>query len=280
VAAVSAVGSTPVAQHIQQTATLHHKRVQAFGGAKNHALVMPDADLEHAANAIFGAAYGSAGERCMAISVVVAVGEATADQLVSKLKNLASTLKVGAGNEADVSMGPLVTREHRQRVLGFVEKGLNEGAKLVVDGRALQVEAYPEGNFMGACLFDHVSPKMSIYTNEIFGPVLCIVRVKNFLQAIELINNNQYGNGTAIFTIDPNIAKEFAQRVQVGMVGINIPIPVPAPQFSFGGWKNSIFADLHLYGAEGVQFYTKLKTVTCTWPSSPKGPEFQIPTGE
>lgn len=280
VAAVSAVGSTPVAQYIQQTAIQHHKRVQAFGGAKNHAVVMPDANIEHAANAIFGAAYGSAGERCMAISVVAVVGDATADHLVTKLTTLASTLKIGAGNEAEVSMGPLVTREHLQRVLGFVENGVSEGAKLVIDGRALHVADYPEGNFLGACLFDHVTPNMTIYTNEIFGPVLCIVRVNDFAEALELINNNLYGNGTALFTADANIAREFTLRVQAGMVGINVPIPVPAPQFSFGGWKNSIFADLNLHGMEGVQFYTKLKTVTSTWPSVTKGPEYHIPTGE
>ncbi len=265
VAAVSAVGSTPVAQHIQQTAMQHHKRVQAYGGAKNHALVMPDADIQQAANAIFGAAYGSAGERCMAISVAVVVGDSTADELVSRLKTLSTTLKIGAGNDSSVAMGPLVTREHLQRVLSFVDQGISEGAKLIVDGRELKIESYPEGNFMGACLFDHVSPEMSIYTNEIFGPVLCVVRVKTFAQAIDLINNNQYGNGSAIFTADPQIARAFAHQVQTGMVGINIPIPVPAAQFSFGGWKNSIFADLHLHGNEGVQFYTKLKTITQSW---------------
>lgn len=278
VAAVSAVGSTPVAQHIQQTAIQHHKRVQAFGGAKNHALVMPDADIQQAANAIFGAAYGSAGERCMAISVAVVVGDSTADVLVSSLKALSTTLKIGAGNDPAVSMGPLVTREHLQRVLSFVDQGVSEGAKLIVDGRGFKLESYPEGNFMGACLFDHVTPTMSIYTNEIFGPVLCIIRVKTFSQAIDLINNNQYGNGSAIFTSDPKIAREFAQQVQTGMVGINIPIPVPAAQLSFGGWKNSIYADLDLHGNEGVQFYTKLKTITQTWFSSHKEPEFKIPT--
>lgn len=279
VVAVSAVGSTAVAQHIQQTATLHHKRVQAFGGAKNHALVMPDADLEHAANALFGAAYGSAGERCMAISVAVVVGNEVADKLVTKLTDLISTLKVGAGSDKEVMMGPLVTREHLHRVLSFVEKGVNEGAKLVVDGRLTKIADYPEGNFLGACLFDHVTPKMKIYTNEIFGPVLCVVRVDDFAEGLELINNNPYGNGSAIFTVDANIAREFSLRVQTGMVGINIPIPVPAPQFSFGGWKSSIFADLHLFGPEGIQFYTKLKTVTATWPNTPHAPQFQLPTG-
>ncbi|MDQ2994880.1 MAG: CoA-acylating methylmalonate-semialdehyde dehydrogenase [Pseudomonadota bacterium] len=279
VVAVSSVGSTPVAQHIYQTASLHHKRVQAFGGAKNHALVMPDADLEHAANAIFGAAFGSAGERCMAISVVVAVTGAIADQLVEKLTKLNLTLKIGAGSDPSVSMGPLVTREHWHRVLAHIETGVHEGAKLIIDGRQLKIAPYPDGNFLGACLFDHVTPQMTIYTNEIFGPVLCIVRVDDFAEGLELINNNPYGNGTAIFTADANIAREFSLRVQAGMVGINVPIPVPAGQFSFGGWKNSIFADLHMHGAEGVQFYTKLKTVTATWPSTPHGPEFQIPTG-
>jgi len=279
VVAISAVGSTAVAQHIHQTASFHHKRVQAFGGAKNHALVMPDADLDHAANSIFGAAYGSAGERCMAISVVVAVGNETADALIAKLTDLIATLKIGSGSDKDVLMGPLVTRDHLHRVLSFVEKGVHEGAKLVVDGRQIKVDGYAEGNFMGACLFDNVTPKMTIYTNEIFGPVLCIVRVDDFAEGLELINNNPYGNGTAIFTVDANIAREFSIRVQAGMVGINVPIPVPAAQFSFGGWKSSIFADLNLHGPEGVQFYTKLKTITSTWPSIPHGPEFHIPTG-
>ncbi len=280
VKAVSAVGSTPVAEFIHNTASQHHKRVQTFGGAKNHAVVMPDANMEHTANAIFGAAYGSAGERCMAISVVVVVGEKTAEELVKKISTLIPTMKIGAGSDPSIDMGPLVTKVHRQRVLDFIDKGVNEGAKLIIDGRNFQSKEYPNGNFLGACLFDHVTPEMSIYKNEIFGPVLCIVRVENFIQALELINNNPYGNGTAIFTSYANIAREFTLRVQVGMVGVNIPIPVPAAQFSFGGWKNSIFSDLHLHGPEGVQFYTKLKTVTSTWPTQPRGVEFEIPTGE
>jgi malonate-semialdehyde dehydrogenase (acetylating)/methylmalonate-semialdehyde dehydrogenase len=280
VAGVSFVGSTPVAQYIHQTATLAHKRAQAFGGAKNHCIVMPDADIDHAANAILGAAYGSAGERCMAISVVVAVGETTADSLVKKLTQLVPTLQLGSGDESNSQMGPLITKEHLKKVLGFVEQGVKEGAKLVVDGRQKHCKQYPNGNFMGGCLFDAVSPKMTIYQQEIFGPVLCIVRVRDFSEALTLINNNPYGNGTGIFTRDASIAREFSQRVEVGMVGINIPIPVPASQLSFGGWKNSIFADIHMHGAEGVHFYTKLKTVTSTWPTQTHAPEFHLPTGK
>ncbi len=280
VKAVSAVGSTPVAKYIHDTAIQHHKRVQTFGGAKNHAVVMPDANMEHAANAIFGAAYGSAGERCMAISVAVIVGEKTVEEFINKFKALIPTLKIGAGSEPSVAMGPLITKEHRERVLGLINQGVNEGAKLIIDGRDFQSKVYPNGNFLGANLFDFVTPEMSIYKNEIFGPVLCIVRVNNFSEALALINNNPYGNGTAIFTSDASIAREFTLRVQAGMVGVNIPIPVPAAQFSFGGWKNSIFSDLHLHGPEGVQFYTKLKTVTSTWPTQAHGVEFKIPTGE
>jgi malonate-semialdehyde dehydrogenase (acetylating) / methylmalonate-semialdehyde dehydrogenase len=279
VAAVSFVGSTPVAEHVHRTATSHGKRVQALGGAKNHAVVMPDADLEQAADALMGAAYGSAGERCMAISVGVAVGDAVADALVARLKDRLARLKVRPGTDPAAEMGPLVTREHLGRVRGYVEQGVKEGATLVVDGRELHVPGGEGGFFMGGCLFDRVTPAMKIYREEIFGPVLAIVRVPAVEQALQLVNAHEFGNGTAIFTRDGDVAREFVSRVQAGMVGVNVPIPVPVGYHSFGGWKRSLFGDHSIYGAEGVHFYTRLKTVTSRWPTgTPKGPEFVFPT--
>jgi malonate-semialdehyde dehydrogenase (acetylating)/methylmalonate-semialdehyde dehydrogenase len=279
VAAVSFVGSTPVAEHIHRTATQHGKRVQALGGAKNHAVVMPDADLDQAADALMGAAYGSAGERCMAISVGVAVGDQVADALVARLVERLARLQVRPGTDPRAEMGPLVTREHLAKVTGYVEQGVKEGATLVVDGRGHQVEGGQGGFFLGGCLFDRVTPSMRIYREEIFGPVLSVVRVATAEQALQLVNQHEYGNGTAIFTRDGGVAREFVNRVQAGMVGVNVPIPVPVGYHSFGGWKRSLFGDHAIYGAEGVHFYTRLKTVTSRWPSAiAKGPEFVFPT--
>jgi len=261
--AVSFVGSTPIAKYIYETCARHGKRVQALGGAKNHAVVLPDADLEFAADALIGAGYGSAGERCMAISAVVAVG-AAADPLVKLLEKKAKAIKVGAGDAEGVDMGPLVTGQHRDKVAGYVEAGLKEGARLVVDGRASSLPK--EGFFLGTSLFDQVKPQMSIYKDEIFGPVLSVLRVETLDQAIELVNRNPYANGTAIFTESGGAARRFENEVQVGMVGINVPIPVPVAYFSFGGWKSSLFGDLHVHGVESVKFYTRTKVVTTRWP--------------
>ncbi|MFO0585124.1 MAG: CoA-acylating methylmalonate-semialdehyde dehydrogenase [Anaeromyxobacter sp.] len=275
VAAVSFVGSTPIAEWVHRTASQHGKRVQALGGAKNHAVVMPDADLDQAADALMGAAYGSAGERCMAISVGVAVGDAVGDALVAKLKERLAKLKVAPGTDPKAEMGPLVTKEHLAKVTGYVEAGVKEGASLVVDGRGQKVPGGEEGYFLGGCLFDRVKPGMKIYREEIFGPVLSIVRVPNVDEALSLVNAHEFGNGTAIFTRDGGVAREFVQRVQAGMVGVNVPIPVPVGFHSFGGWKRSLFGDHAIYGAEGVHFYTKLKTVTQRWPTGEsRGPEF------
>lgn len=265
VAAISFVGSTAVAEHIYKTGTSHGKRVQAFGGAKNHCLVMPDADLDQTAKALVGAAYGSAGERCMAISVVVAVGDAVADALVAKLKPQVAALKIGPGTEPTVEMGPLVTKQHLEKVKSYIELGVSEGAKLVVDGRNLKITGHENGFFMGGCLFDHVTPAMRIYQEEIFGPVLVVVRAPDFASALQLVNDHPYGNGTAIFTRDGDTARTFASKVKVGMVGINVPIPVPVPYHAFGGWKRSIFGDINMHGSESISFYTKLKTVTTRW---------------
>ncbi len=273
--AVSFVGSSPVAEYVFQTATEHHKRVQAFGGAKNHCIVMPDADLPYTVDSIMGAAYGSAGERCMAISVVIAVGDKVANQLIKDLSAKIKELKIGEGTQ-EVDMGPLVSKEHLAKVKGYIEQGVSEGATLVVDGRKHDLG---EGNFLGASLFDHVTPTMKIYQDEIFGPVLSVVRAPDFATAIEYINNHQFGNGTAIFTSDPNMARTFSKEVQVGMIGVNIPIPVPIAQYSFGGWKRSLFGDIHMHGPEGVRFNTKLKTITSKWPSTKsQGPEYKMPT--
>lgn len=262
---VGCVGSTPVAEAIYKTAISHGKRAQTFGGAKNHCIVMPDANMEDTAEAIASAAYGSAGERCMAISVAVAVGDTVADRLIHLLQHKINHLKVGPGIDPSVHMGPLVTQEHLQKVKHYIESGVNEGAKLIVDGRDFKLENYPNGFFMGASLFDHVKPQMKIYKEEIFGPVLSVVRVANFDAALDLINQNEFGNGTAIFTRDGNTAREFAARVQVGMVGINVPVPVPVPYHAFGGWKRSRFGDTYLHDDESIRFYTKSKSVTSRW---------------
>jgi len=273
--AVSFVGSTPIAKYIYETCARAGKRVQALGGAKNHAVVLPDADLEFAAEALIGAAYGSAGERCMAISAVVAVGSA-GDKLVSLLKDKAQKIKVGPGDKDGVDMGPLVTSEHRNKVKGFIEKGKAEGAKVVLDG---SVTAMKEGFFLGTTLFDHVTPQMEIYKNEIFGPVLVVLRVNSLEESISLINANPYANGTAIFTESGGAARRFAAEIQVGMVGVNVPIPVPVAFFSFGGWKNSLFGDLHVHGPEGIKFYTRTKTITTRWPhQDTPAPGFNMPT--
>jgi malonate-semialdehyde dehydrogenase (acetylating)/methylmalonate-semialdehyde dehydrogenase len=277
--AVSFVGSTPIAKYIHETASRHGKRVQALGGAKNHLVVMPDADMDQVVDALIGAAYGSAGERCMAVSVAVAVGEATADTLVARLAERVRAIKVADGMEAGAEMGPLVTRVHFDKVKGYVDAGVSEGAKLVVDGRGLKVEGRENGFFLGGCLFDGVSPSMKIYREEIFGPVLGVARVKDFEAALALINGHEFGNGCCIFTRDGDSAREFASRVQIGMVGINVPIPVPMAFHSFGGWKSSLFGDHHMHGPEGVRFYTRYKTVTQRWPAGIRaGAEFVMPT--
>jgi malonate-semialdehyde dehydrogenase (acetylating)/methylmalonate-semialdehyde dehydrogenase len=279
VAAISLVGSTPTAESVYQRATRAGKRVQALGGAKNHMVIMPDADLAHAIDSLIGAAYGSAGERCMAISVAVAVGAKTADRLVDALVPKVRGLRVGPGTEPGVDMGPLVTQAHLERVKGYVELGTKEGAKLVVDGRGLRVPGHENGFFLGGCLFDEVTPAMKIYQEEIFGPVLCVVRVANLDQAIELVNAHRFGNGGAIFTSSGDSADEFAKRIQIGMVGVNVPIPVPMAFHSFGGWKGSLFGDHYMHGPEGVRFFTRLKTVTSRWPrGTSTGANFVMPT--
>jgi malonate-semialdehyde dehydrogenase (acetylating)/methylmalonate-semialdehyde dehydrogenase len=278
VKAVSFVGSTPIAEYVYREGTKHGKRVQALGGAKNHMIVMPDADLDQAADALVGAAYGSAGERCMAISVAVTVGNATADALLSKLEQRIGGLQIGDGMKEGAELGPLITKAHLERVTGYIQHGKEEGAALVVDGRE---KALPkgEGFFLGACLFDHVKPEMKIYREEIFGPVLGIVRVNNFETALQMINDHEYGNGTSIFTRDGDTARDFVHRVQVGMVGVNVPIPVPMAFHSFGGWKRSLFGDHSIYGPEGVRFYTRLKTVTSRWPTGIRtGVDTSMPT--
>lgn len=274
--AISFVGQTTTAEYIQKKAIAHGKRVQAFGGAKNHALVMPDADLGSTMEAILGAAYGSTGERCMAISVVVAIGDAVADQLIAKLEPKIRSLKIGCYTEGSIEMGPLITKEHHQKVLNYIVAGVNEGATLVVDGREALVP--DKGYFLGGCLFDHVNPGMSIYQEEIFGPVLAVVRVHSYEEGLNLINQHHYANGVAIFTRDGDTARDFCDRVQVGMVGVNVPIPVPVGYHSFGGWKRSCFADHGMHGMEGVRFFTKLKTITSRWPSGIRqGVEFSLP---
>lgn len=279
VAAVSFVGSTPIAQYIYATAAAHGKRVQALGGAKNHMVIMPDADMDQAIDALMGAAYGSAGERCMAISVAVTVGDA-GDKLMQKLKPRVEALKIGPGTDADSEMGPLVTRAHLDRVLSYVDSGIAEGAKLVVDGRGfkLKKQGYENGFYMGGCLFDHVTPEMKIYKEEIFGPVLSVVRSQNFDDAVGLINRHEFGNGTAVFTRDGDAARTFVNKITVGMVGVNVPIPVPVAFHTFGGWKNSAFGAHGMHGMEGVHFYTHQKTVTSRWPTGIRaGAEFIMP---
>jgi len=267
VQAISFVGSTPIAEYIYTTGTKNGKRVQALGGAKNHAIIMPDADIDNTVRALMGAAFGSCGERCMAISVAVCVGEETANTVVSKLKTELQDLKVGNGVDACNDMGPLVTQDHYDKVKGYVDLGVEEGAALVVDGRDLVVEGHENGYFLGGCLFDKVTSEMRIYQEEIFGPVLCVVRVESQEQAMQLIDDHEYGNGTCIFTRDGEAARYFADNIRVGMVGINVPLPVPVALHSFGGWKRSLFGDLYAYGPDSVRFYTRRKTITQRWPS-------------
>jgi len=269
VQAVSFVGSTPIAEYIYATASKHGKRVQALGGAKNHMVIMPDADLDQAVGALMGAAYGSAGERCMAISVAVPVGEETANRLREKLVAELDKLTVGPGlvDGPDNDMGPLITREHLDKVAGYIQVGVDEGAELVVDGRQITVDGAGDGYFIGGSLFDHVTPSMRIHSEEIFGPVLAIARVASFDEAVSMINAHEYGNGTAIFTRDGDAARQYCEQIQVGMVGVNVPIPVPMAFHSFGGWKRSLFGPLHMHGPDGVRFYTRMKTITQRWPS-------------
>lgn len=280
VKAVSFVGSTPIAEYIYAEGCKHGKRVQALGGAKNHAIVMPDADIPNAVNALMGAAYGSCGERCMAIPLVVAIGDDTADKVVEALKVEIAKMKVGPGTDDRNDMGPLVTRQHYEKVKAYVDSGVAEGATLVVDGRKVQVAGHEEGYFLGACLFDHVQPGMKIYQEEIFGPVLGVVRVASLQQAMQLIDDHEYGNGTCIFTRDGEAARYFTDHIQVGMVGVNVPLPVPVAYHSFGGWKRSLFGDLHAYGPDAVRFYTKRKTITQRWPSAGvrEGTVFSFPS--
>jgi len=276
--AVSFVGSTPIAKYIYENAAKNEKRVQALGGAKNHCVVMPDCDLDQAVNGLMGAAYGSAGERCMAQSVAIAVGD-IGDNLVGKLTKKVESLKIGPGIDKTSEMGPLVTKEHLDKVKGYVDLGVKEGAKLVVDGRNLKLQGYEKGFYIGGCLFDDVTKDMRIYKEEIFGPVLSVVRAKDFEEATKLVNDHEFGNGTSIYTRDGDVGRTFASKIKVGMVGINIPIPVPVAFHSFGGWKRSLFGDQHMHGVEGVRFYTKLKTITSRWPSGIRSnPEFIMPT--
>ena len=278
VVAMSFVGSTPIAKYIYENCAKNEKRVQALGGAKNHCVVMPDCDLDQAVNGLMGAAYGSAGERCMAQSVAVAVG-GIGDKLVSSLAKKVEALKVGPGMDKQSEMGPLVTKEHLDKVKSYVDIGEKEGAKLIVDGRNFKMQGYENGYYMGGCLFDHVKKDMRIYKEEIFGPVLSVVRAKDFNEALQLVNDHEFGNGVSIFTRDGDSGRTFSNKAKIGMVGINIPIPVPMAFHSFGGWKRSLFGDQHMHGPEGVRFYTKLKTVTSRWPKSiQKGPEFKMPT--
>jgi len=280
VKAVSFVGSTPIAEYIYSTGCAHGKRVQALGGAKNHAVVMPDADIGNAVTALMGAAYGSCGERCMAIPLVVAVGDATADAVVSALQVEIAKMKVGPGTDATCDMGPLVTKPHFEKVKGYVDQGVKEGAQLVVDGRNLSVHGHEGGYFLGPCLFDHVKPGMVVYQEEIFGPVLGVVRVQSLHEAMALIDAHEYGNGTCIFTRDGEAARYFTDHIQVGMVGVNVPLPVPVAYHSFGGWKRSLFGDLHAYGPDAMRFYTKRKTITQRWPSAGvrEGAVFSFPS--
>ncbi len=279
ISAVSFVGSTPIARYIYETAARTGKRAQALGGAKNHMIIMPDADMDLAVDALMGAAYGSAGERCMAISVAVPIGEDTANALMAKLEPKVRALKVAPGTDPEAEMGPLVTKQHYEKVKGYIDAGVAEGAKLVVDGRSLKLQGYENGYFLGGTLFDNVTTDMKIYKEEIFGPVLSVVRTGTYEAAAKMINDHEYGNGTAIFTRDGDAAREFAHQIQVGMVGINVPIPVPMAFHSFGGWKSSLFGDHHMHGPEGIRFYTKLKTITSRWPTGIRaGADFVMPT--
>lgn len=276
---ISFVGSTPIAQYVHQRGTSCGKRVQALGGAKNHMIIMPDADMDKAVDALMGAAYGSAGERCMAISVAVPVGEKTATALLEKLIPRVRTLKVGPGTDPEAEMGPLVTQTHTDKVRSYIDVGIGEGAELLIDGRNINIQGYEKGFFLGGTLFDHVKPNMRIYKEEIFGPVLSIVRTETFEEALKLPSEHEFGNGVALFTRDGDTAQSFLNRVKVGMVGINVPIPVPMAFHSFGGWKHSLFGDHHIHGPEGVRFYTRLKTATIRWPAGIRqGAEFIMPT--
>jgi malonate-semialdehyde dehydrogenase (acetylating)/methylmalonate-semialdehyde dehydrogenase len=277
--AIGFVGSSAIAEHVYTTGCANGKRVQCFGGAKNHMIVMPDADMDQAVDALIGAGYGSAGERCMAVSVAVPVGEKTADVLLQKLIPRVENLKIGPSSDPSADYGPLVTRAHLNKVKDYVDLGVKEGAKLLVDGRNFKLQGYENGNFMGGCLFDHVKPDMRIYKEEIFGPVLSVVRAKDYEEAVQLPSEHDYGNGVAIFTRDGDTARDFTNRVQVGMVGVNFAIPVPLAYYTFGGWKRSGFGDLNQHGPDSIRFYTKTKTVTARWPSGLKeGAEFVIPT--
>ncbi|WP_296269385.1 CoA-acylating methylmalonate-semialdehyde dehydrogenase [Pseudomonas sp. UBA6562] len=280
VKALSFVGSTPIAEYIYAEGTKRGKRVQALGGAKNHAVLMPDADLDNAVSALMGAAYGSCGERCMAISVAVCVGDQVADALIAKLEPQIKALKIGAGTSCGLDMGPLVTAAARDKVVGYIEEGVSAGAQLVVDGRGLRVPGHEDGYFLGGTLFDRVTADMRIYKEEIFGPVLCVVRVQSLEQAMQLINDHEYGNGTCIFTRDGEAARLFCDEIEVGMVGVNVPLPVPVAYHSFGGWKRSLFGDLHAYGPDGVRFYTRRKAITQRWPQrkSHEASQFAFPS--
>ena len=278
VAAISFVGSTPIAEYVYTTGAAHGKRMQALGGAKNHMVVMPDADLDQAADALMGAAYGSAGERCMAVSVAVAVG-GTAEPLIERLKPRIESLKIGPYTDADADMGPIVSAAALSKIKGLVDSGVEQGADLVVDGRDYSLQGYEDGYFMGGCLFDKVTPDMDIYKQEIFGPVLSVVRTPDYEAALDLVVNNEYGNGAAIFTRDGDAARDFAARANIGMIGVNVPIPVPVAYHSFGGWKRSKFGNSNTYGMDSVRFYTQIKTVTARWPSGIRqGAEYTIPT--
>jgi len=275
---VSFVGSTPIAEYVYSTGTAHGKRVQALGGAKNHMVIMPDADMDQAVDALMGAGYGSAGERCMAISVAVPVGQETADRLVEKLAPKVAAIKVGSWDDPDAEMGPLITKEHLDKVSGYIDTGVKEGANLVVDGRGFKLQGYENGYFIGGSLFDNVTTDMTIYKEEIFGPVLSVVRADSFDSAVKMVNEHEYGNGTAIFTRDGDAARSYADQIEIGMVGVNVPIPVPVAYHSFGGWKRSIFGDHGAYGMEAVRFYTRLKTVTSRWPTGIRsGAQFNFP---
>jgi malonate-semialdehyde dehydrogenase (acetylating)/methylmalonate-semialdehyde dehydrogenase len=279
VIAIGFVGSSNIAEYIYSTGCANGKRVQCFGSAKNHMIVMPDADMDQAVDALVGAGYGSAGERCMAVSVAVPVGKKTADILVEKLIPRVESLKIGSSNDPQADYGPMVTRAHLNKVKDYVDLGVKEGAKLVVDGRGFKLQGYENGNFMGGCLFDDVKPEMRIYKEEIFGPVLSVVRAKDYEEAVRLPSEHEYGNGVAIFTRDGDAARDFVNRVQVGMVGVNFAIPVPLAYHTFGGWKRSGFGDLNQHGPDSIRFYTKTKTVTARWPTGTKeGAEFVIPT--
>jgi len=279
VKAIGFVGSTPIAEYVYTRGTAAGKRVQCFGGAKNHMIIMPDADMDQAVDALMGAGYGSAGERCMAISVAVPVGKATADKLIEKLIPRVESLKVGTSLDPSADFGPLVTQAHLDKVKSYVDLGVKEGATLKVDGRNFKLQGYENGYYMGGCLFDNVTKDMRIYKEEIFGPVLSVVRAKDYSEGLALCNDHEYGNGVAIYTRDGDAARDFASKVQVGMVGINVPIPVPLAYYTFGGWKRSGFGDLNQHGPDAFRFYTKTKTVTSRWPSGIKdGAEFVIPT--